>query len=220
RVAPNLPLLTKGTATVPVPATVLSDSHGVLRASLVAEIGELRLESLPTWVIQQAQLTHEASGSSGPKDQRQRIEDSGSGLLEFLKELGDREGIAAVIEFLKKTNIRFHDGAGHGPPGRRFKIEIRDPFRPDDRPEWLIRSATDHASLLDAIYDFADRHERGRLRRHAERGNINGADNFLDIFAAIVRLLYVYYVQGLIPRSQLMGRYTAYLRIATIGIDE
>ena len=76
------------------------------------------------------------------------------------------------------------------------------------------------STLAEAIYDFVDRHELRRLRRHAQRGNINGMENFLDIFTALIRLLYVYYVRGIVPQGQLVGRMCRYLEIATGGTEE
>ena len=140
-------------------------------------------------------------------------------MTEFLEEIGQREGVAAVIEYLRRLDIRFSDG-GSGFHGlKKFRLQIRDPFRPDVAPEWLAKWKTDTISLTNAIYEFVDRHEKLRLRKHAKRGNINGAENFLDIFTALVRLLYVYYIRGVVPRERLIGKLIDYLGVATSGID-
>jgi hypothetical protein len=83
-----------------------------------------------------------------------------------------------------------------------------------------LQSTAQGETLVEAIYDFADRHEHKRLRRHADRGNINGIDNFLDILVAVVRLLFIYHVRGIVPKSQVVGRLCKYIRIATDGIHE
>jgi len=87
-------------------------------------------------------------------------------------------------------------------------------------PGWLLDAEANKMTLAEAIYDFVDRHERQRLRKHVKRGNINGMENFLDIFTALVRLLYVYHVRGIVNRLQLIGRICGYFEIATIGTDE
>jgi hypothetical protein len=135
-----------------------------------------------------------------------------------LDELGKNEGTAAVIEYLKHLNIRFHDGGGDG---RKlpFRIERHDPFHPDTRPEWMLPDGQPSSDLRTAIFDFADRHEYGRLRRHAERGNLNGVENFLDIFTAVIRLLYVYLRRGVVEKSQFVGRVCQYVQIATGGFE-
>jgi len=139
-------------------------------------------------------------------------------LTEFLEELGKRDGVSAVIEYLRHLNIRFNDGGGGLHGGSIFRLRIRDPFHPDVAPDWLLNARGDTSNLAEAIYDFVDRHEKQRLRRHAKRGNINGMENFLDIFTALVRLLYVYYVRGFVRRNKLIGRLCDYLEVATSGI--
>jgi hypothetical protein len=147
------------------------------------------------------------------------VEESGDGLTEFLEELGKRDGVSAVIEYLRHLNIRFNDGGGGLRGGRMFRLRIRDPFHADVAPDWLLNAKEDTTNLAEAIYDFVDRHEKQRLRKHAKRGNINGMENFLDIFTALVRLLYVYHLRGLVHRDQLIARFCNYLDVATNGID-
>ena len=207
-----------GATAVTPPDTCFTDVHGTLLASVVAEVGEKRIESLPVWVIQEARLTYEPNGECS-SSAKSKVEDTGKGLAEFLEELGQREGVVAVIEYLRRLKIRFSDGGSgiHGP--KKFRLQIHDPFHPDVVPEWLAKWKTNTSSLEDAIYEFVDRHDRQRLRRHARRGNINGAENFLDILTALVRLLYVYYVRNVVPRGRLIGRLVDYLGVATSGID-
>jgi hypothetical protein len=114
-------------------------------------------------------LTYEPS--EGSSSTQRTIEDSGEGLLEFLDEISRREGASAVIEYLKNINIRFYDGAGGVRGRRRFRLVIQDPFRADTAPEWLLNARTQSDDLEAAIYDFVDRHERLRLRKHAHIGD-------------------------------------------------
>ena len=214
----NVPNKQNGTATVTPPETALTDAHGTIFASLVAEVEGYRVESPPVWVIQEGRLTYEPSGE-GPSSPKSKMEETGEGLTEFLEELGKRDGVAAVIEYLRHLNIRFHDG-GEGLQGqKKFRLRIRDPFHPDVAPEWLLQAKTETENLAEAIYDFVDRHEKQRLRKHAKRGNVNGMENFLDIFTALVRLLYVYHVRGVVHRLKLIGRLCDYLKVATSGIE-
>lgn len=211
---PNQP---DGTATVTPTEAALKDAHGTLLASLVADVGGRQVQSDPVWVVQEARLTHEPGGE-GASSPQSRIEESGEGLAEFLDEMGKRDGVGAVIDYLQKTNIRFYDGEG-GLGGRRFRLRIRDPFRPDVAPAWLLNLQGGSETLAKALCEFADRHEDTRLRKHAKRGNINGIENFLDILTALVRLLYVYYTRGHIQPLALSGRVSRYIQLASCGID-
>ncbi len=214
----NLPNKDNGTATLIPPESALKDAHGTILASLVAEVGEKREESPPIWVIQEGRLTFEPSGE-GASTAKSKVEESGEGLTEFLEELGKRDGVSAVIEYLQHLNIRFNDGVGGRHGGRMFRLRIRDPFHADVAPEWLLNAKGDTSNLTEAIYGFVDRHDKQRLRKHAKRGNVNGMENFLDIFTALVRLLYVYHVRGFVHRLKLIGRVCDYVEIATCGLE-
>lgn len=214
----SLPNQESGTATLSVPESALQDAHGTILASLVADVGENREESPPIWVIQEGRLTHEPSGEASSST-KSKVEESGAGLTEFLDALGKRDGVPAVIEYLRHLNIRFNDGGGGARGGRIFRIRISDPFRADDAPDWLLSAQGESSNLAEAIYDFVDRHEKQRLRKHAKRGNINGMENFLDIFRALVRLLYVYQKWGTVHRLKLIGRVCDYIEIATCGFE-
>lgn len=212
----TVPNRESGTATVSPSDAVLRDAHGTILASLIAEVGDGREESPPVWVIQEGRLTYEPSGE-GSSSAKSKVEESGEGLTEFLEELGKRDGVAAVIEYLRHLTIRFHDGDGGLHGGRAFRLRIRDPFHADVAPDWLLSAKADADNLKAAVLDFVDRHEKLRLRRHAKRGNINGMENFLDIFTALVRLLYVYHVRGFVHRLMVVGRVINYVKIATHG---
>ncbi len=214
----SVPNRENGSATVVPPETALADAHGTILASLVADLDDGQAESPPVWIVQEARLTFEPSGG-GSSSSKSKVEETGEGLTEFLDELAKREGVRAVIEYLQHLNIRFYDGGGGLPGQRKFRLRIRDPFHPDVAPEWLLQAKADLANLEEAILVFTDRHEKQRLRRHAKRGNINGMENFLDIFTALIRLLYVYHVMRVVHRSNLIGRFCNYLEVATAGID-
>ena len=66
--------------------------------------------------------------------------------------------------------------------------------------------------------EFVERHVKGRLVKHARRGNVNGMENFLDIFTTIVRLLYVYHVRGVV--KGLVGEVIRCIKVATEGVKE
>lgn len=214
----DLPNKENGTVALSIPESTLKDAHGTILASLVAEVGDKREESPPIWIIQEDRLTYEPSGE-GSSSTKSKVEESGEGLTEFLEELGKRDGVSAVIEYLRHLNIRFNDGEGGRLGGRMFRLRIRDPFHADVAPDWLLNSKGDTANLAVAIYDFVDRHEKQRLRKHAKRGNINGMENFLDIFTALVRLLYIYHKRGFVHRLKLIGRICNYVEIATCGFE-
>lgn len=215
RVSMGIPKKPRSSETVLLPDRTLEDSHGTLLASLLAEVGGEKIESLPVWVIQENRLTYEpGEGSSSSK---RKIEDTGEGLPEYLDELGKRDGVAAVVDYLRHLNIRFQGGGEGGLGQRKFRLKIRDPFHADIAPEWLIESNTITADLEEAIYEFVDRHERKRLHKHASLGNINGMENFLDIFTTLVRLLYVYYKRGVVKRGKLIGHFCTLIELATTG---
>jgi hypothetical protein len=196
----------------------LSDVHGVLLASLVVEVKDGREESNPVWVIQEERLTYEANWT-GNSSVESKIVETGGGLIEYVDELLKSNGIEATIECLRRLIIRFNDGSDNTFGQRRFRLRVHDPYQPDNAPEWLDKYQANTTSLAEAIYEFVDRHEQKRLRRHAKRGNINGAENYLDILISLVRILYIFYERGIVLREQLIGRLTNYLLITMTGID-
>jgi hypothetical protein len=200
---------------VALPDGAFANTSETLLATLAGEFEGSKIESPAAWVIQESQLTFEpGEGSSSPKG---RIEESGDGLPEYLDGLGNQEGASAVIEYLSHLTIRFDDG-GTGrlvPP--KFRLKIRDPFRTDEAPPWLIKTKEESDDLEEAIYEFVERHEKQRLRRHVARGNINGMENFLDIFQTLIRLLYIYFRRGIVRKGQLIHRVCQLIEIAMIG---
>jgi hypothetical protein len=190
RVSIRVHAASQGTVQVVPPEDKLSGAHGTLLAALVAQVSGERIESPPVWIIQEGRLTYEAGeGSSSPKG---RIEETGEGLPEYLDEIGNRQGVAAIAEALEHLNIRFHDGAGSAWGRRKFRVRITDTFESDRRPDWLIQAKVESSDLQEAIQDFVAQHHRQKLRKHASRGNLNGMDNFLDILTTLVRLQYIW----------------------------
>ncbi len=170
------------------------------------------------WVIQEDRLTYEPGGE-GASSAKQKVQETGEGLAELLDEIGKREGVAAVIEYLRQLRIKFNDGGGGLPVGRKFRLRLRDPFHADIAPDWLLRDQGQADDLASAITDFVERHIKGRLVKHARRGNVNGMENFLDVFTAIVRLVYVYHVRGVVKRGGVIGPVIRCIEVATAGVD-
>ena len=185
-------------------------------ASLIADVaGDEKLESLPIWIVQEDQLTYEpGEGSSSSKS---RIEETGDGLPEYLDELGRRDGPAAIAEYLRHLNIRFNDGAGRRAGKRKFRVRISDPFQSDIAPDWLLNAKREADQVEKAIYDFVDRHIKKKLKKHSERGNINGMENFLDIFTTLVKVLYRWHKRDVVRRGHLIGKLVTMLEVATSG---
>lgn len=219
RASVKVPNRESATETVPLPENALADAHGTLIAALVAEMDDgNRIESVPVWVIQEDRLTYEPADK--PSSQRSNIEESGEGLAEYLDEIGERDGVAAVIEYLRRLNIRFHDGSNGVRGAKRLRLRRTDPFHADTAPDWLINAKDESSDLKDAIYEFVERHEKRKLRKHARRGNINGMENFLDVFTTMIRILYRYYRRNVVERGKLIGRLCDFIELASCGTEE
>jgi hypothetical protein len=80
----------QGKVQVVLPEDKLSDAHGTLLATLVAEVAGERVESAPVWIVQEGRLTYEAGGGSSTS--KGRIEETGEGLPEYLDDIGNRQG--------------------------------------------------------------------------------------------------------------------------------
>ncbi len=201
----------------------------VLKPELVSSFGGavvvfLTVESSgqtspPTWLIQEHRLTHEASEGGDHQGRETQIRETGRGLVEQLVEIGTKEGQLQVIQYLANLSIRFDDEERkkHGRSG--FRPHIRDPYRPDTAPLWMTESVGQVPNIEAAILEFADRHERKVLQRHANRANINGLENFLDVLKTITKLLYVYWRWGVVGKHQMIGRLTTYVDIFTGGSE-
>ncbi len=208
----------QGEVRVPIPQGKLTDTHGTLLVSIVAEAGEERFESPAIWLIQEDRLTHDPS--EGSSSSRGKVEETGEGLPEYLDEIGSRDGIAAVAELLRQLDIKFYDGSSGGRRLSPFKVRISSPFESDKIPDWLIEVKEEAADLGEAILDFVDRHAKRKLQKHASRGNINGMPNFLDVLTTLVRLLYIYYKRGVVKRLVASSRMCDWIELATSGGDK
>ncbi|MBK9011099.1 hypothetical protein [Novosphingobium sp.] len=137
-------------------------------------------------VKQLPRLLRDRGGGSAAANRLQRVIESGDGLIEYVDALG---GIDEAIDFINRTNIRFHDGAISG-SGGFGRWRARDPFSGDVPEHWAIGSSgASVAELREAIWEFVQRHIRTRLERHVDRGNLGGLANFLDIFRSVSQFL-------------------------------
>jgi hypothetical protein len=171
----NLPLRENATETLHLPENSLADCNGTILASLNGKLtnGEA-IDSMPIWIVQEEKLTYEPS--EGFSSSKSRIEETGDGLPGYLDEIGRRDGASAIAEYLRHLNIRFNDGTGRPTGKRKFRIRKSDPYQDDAAPEWLLNAKREAHEVEQAIYDFVDRHIKKKLKKHSERGNINGME--------------------------------------------
>ncbi len=200
----SVPVRGGQTHVLPASERLGSDSRGAIVAWLHATVGGQTKSSAPTWVVQEAKLTHEF-GNGYTTNPQAVVEQSGVGLIELLDEIGQRDGLAGVVERLSNLTIRFDDGEGGFRGGLAFRLKVRDPFESDELPQWLMGGTNEQGDMAEAIYEFVERHRSRRLLRHAKRGNINGIANFVDIFTSLVKLLLVYQRRRVIPARRMIG---------------
>lgn len=198
------------------PEIISSFSGAVIVYLIVESSGQT---SPPTWLIQEHRLTHEASEGGEHQGREKELRKTGRGLVEQLVEIGTKEGQLQVIQYLANLSIRFDDEERKKHRRGGFHRHIRDPYRPDTAPQWMTESVGQFPNIEAAILEFADRHERKVLQRHAKRANINGLENFLDVLKTVTKLLYVYWRWGVVGKNQLIGRLTVYMDILTGGSE-
>jgi hypothetical protein len=167
------------------------------------------------WLIQEHRLTHEASESGSNSGREAEIRETGRGLVEHLDEVGSLQGQIQLIQYLMNLNIHYKDesqgrGVRHG-----FRVKIRDPFHPDTMPDWLKMSREQFPNLAEAIYDFADRHQKHVLQKHERKGNVNGLANFIDVMVTTSKVLFVYLRRGVLTQHFVTHRLREYLNIYT-----
>ncbi|WP_426169691.1 hypothetical protein [Sandarakinorhabdus sp. DWP1-3-1] len=156
-------------------------------------VGQLRaivdgreVTSLLCSVKQLPRLLRDRAGGNTAGNRLQRVIESGDGLIEYIDALG---GVDEAIDFMNRTTIRFADDSFSG-GGGGGRWRARDPFSGDVPDHWVIGSSgASVAELRKAIWAFVQRHIRTRLERHANRRNLRGLSNFLDIFRTISRFL-------------------------------
>lgn len=218
RVTSAVPYQLRGKRTLVFDENVWHGGHGSFLITLSGSVAGERVESPPVWIIQEDRLTHEPS-EGGSSSGRSEVEETGFPLPEFLEALRQAQGLPAVIEYLDHLNIRFVAGSTRGLPGRKFRLRRRDPFHPDVPPEWLKEIGVQKKDLHRAILGFVERHEKTRLKKHARLGNINGMENFLDVFIAVTRLLYAQFKRGVVKKPDLSHHIARCNGIATVGFD-
>ncbi len=214
----SVPLAEKATETLPLPENSLADCKGTILATLHAELADgTKVRSLPVWIVQEERLTYVPG--EGASSSKSRIETTGDGLQEYLDELGRRDGAKAVADYLRHLNIRFHDGSGRGGSKRKFRIRISDPYQDDIAPDWLLNAKRESPNIEKAISEFVERHIKKKLKKHSERGNINGMVNFLDIFTTLVKVLTLWHKRGVVKNGRLIAPVNRMLAVATSGQD-
>jgi len=171
----------------------------------------------PCWVIQEARLTYVPSaGKSSKNDKERDIKETGRGLISYIEDLASREGENAVITFLNNLTIQFRDECSGG-ISIGTRLRIKDPSLPDTKPNWF--TPRNKANLEKAIFDFVDRHHSNNLKRHANRGNINGLDNFLDVFITTNKLMFLYYQRMILPQCFVVDKICTSINIFTVGYE-
>lgn len=213
-----LPRQKHGTHSVELPEDIIRGCHVAMLASLVAVSGEDKRESTPAWIVQEGHLTHESAGEIRSSN-TSIIQETGAGLQAELDRIGEQDGVAAMIEYLRQLNVRFDAGGRKGRGLGALSLRRRDPFRPDAVPIWKQKETADTASLRKAIYECVDRHTKKVLLRHARVGNINGMANFVDVFKMIVEMLYTRHMEGLVEWGRIIGYLVDQVQIAVHGVE-
>jgi len=203
-----------------LPEGVFAQIRDAASCSLAAVVHGEAITSPETWIIQEAHLTHEPQNVGGAADIERIIQENGRGLIEHIDELGARGGVQEVIEYLRNLSIHYSSGEEGGRlPRIGFRVKAHNPFRSDSIPEWIIQ-VHGKSSLEEALYEFLERHEKRVLWRHARKGNVNGLANYLDVFRAMMGLLFTYYRRNVVPREQLIGRICDWLRVFFVEASE
>tara|TARA_R110002073_G_scaffold152651_2_gene307262 strand:- start:188462 stop:190498 length:2037 start_codon:yes stop_codon:yes gene_type:complete len=199
-----------------------------LKAVFRGSSDDLSITTPAIWVIQRSKLEHDPRGNSSRKLLRE-IHESGKGLDEHLDALGNMAGPLAIASYLQNLSIRFLTGPDLGNQTHKmFSLKVRDPYRGNNLPAWMLELHGNHADLRTAIEEFVDRHLKKHLRRHAKSGNIGGVDNFLDVLSCMIRLLYRYRLRSmdipledqLVTGGFILGRLPEMLMLATTGIEK
>ena len=194
------------------------DQSVLLRGPVRCELRSGAFGSTIEWLVQEARLTHEVGGGGDRSIERERlIQENGTGLLEKLAELGQLDGLSAVVEYLSRLNIRFRDEDDSS--RRHFSVKARDPFRADELPAWLLAGPELAKNYGDAIVEFALRHEHHIFQHHSRRANLGGLANFQDVLLTVTRLLYGAFATGHIEYPQIVGRLCRALEIFGFGFE-
>jgi hypothetical protein len=203
-----------------LPPELSGGFSGAVLCYLLASKGGVLHSSVPMWLIQEHKLTHEPTEGGGGSGREAEVRETGRGLVEHLDEVGHQRGQTELIRKLMELNIRYQDESRWGGKRRGFRVKVRDPFHPDTMPEWLKAARQDFPQLEQAIYDFADRHQRHVLEKHERKGNINGLSNFIDVMVASSKLLFVYLRRGVVKQNWVTPKLSDYLKIFTGTLPE
>ncbi len=148
--------------------------------TLLAEDENDQITSNPVALVQLNRIFRQPGNSGNRSNPLNNIVETGEGLGKYVDALGH---IQQVIEFYQQTNIRFNDGIQAHAGGGRSSFRPRDPFVSDTPSGWdSIPVGGGVEELRNSIRDFVKRHQKQKLEKHLRRGNLNGLDNFLDIF--------------------------------------
>ena len=176
----NVSISDTGKARITLEPSQVAQVESAAICELLAEYGEDRLTSNPVALVQLNRLFRQPGNSGNHSNPLKNIAETGEGLGKYVDALGDFQ---EVIEFYRQTNIRFNDGTQGRAVGGGPTFRPRDPFVPDTPSGWgSIPVGADVEELRESIRDFVKRHQKQKLERHYKRGNINGLENFLDIF--------------------------------------
>lgn len=165
---------------------------------IVGHSGRERVQSNQVWLVQVSELNREIGGRGGSHVRLQRIVETGEGLIEQLRELAAGGQWTEISEFLDTVTIAFDDGEPAWRGLGRAVGYSRDPYTGDDPVRWPdLPYGSALERLRESIGNFVGRHQR-RLRRHINRGNLNGLGNFLNIFRTINQVTVECFSQKLI----------------------
>jgi hypothetical protein len=203
-----------------LPPELSGGFSGSVLGYLVASKDGVFQTSVPMWLIQEHKLTHEPTEGGGNSGKEAEVRETGRGLVEHLDEVGSQRGQAELIRQLMELNIRYQDESRWGAKGRGFRVKVNDPYHPDTVPDWLKVSREHFPQLEQALYGFADRHQRHVLERHERKGNINGLANFIDVMVATSKLLFVWLRRGVLKQHWVTPKLADYLKIFTGTLPE
>jgi len=188
--------------------------HAALFCQLEGQVDGKIIQSPAAWIIHEHRLTRQVSGSKGRKDREKVIRETGQGLTAYLDALGKREGHKAVIEFLQHLNIRFQGGLRPGSGTAPRPPSPRDPTISQKPPKWSQQYSEE---LEVAVFDFVQRHHKSILQRHARGGNLNGLENFMDVFSTCNKLMFIHCERKLIKPLHVMDWFFVGLYRLTLG---
>ncbi|MBW1754060.1 MAG: hypothetical protein JRJ46_13395 [Deltaproteobacteria bacterium] len=163
--------------------------HAALFCRLEGIVDGKIIQSPAAWIIHEHRLTRQVGGSKGRKGREKVIRETGQGLTAYLDALGKREGKIAVIEFLQHLNIRFQGGLRPGSETTPRPPSPRDPTISQKPPKWSQQYSEEFEV---AVFDFVQRHHKSILQRHARGGNLNGLENFMDVFSTCNKLIFLH----------------------------